>query len=76
MMKKITNMKNNIIDSWKTTLVGSVILLAALVSVFVVENIVWSDIYIALAMGIALLFSPDTLINKISKLLTKKDCNE
>lgn len=62
----------NIIKSWKTSLIGLVIIISSIISVFTNEAITWADASISLTIGIALLFSPDTMINKISTVFTKK----
>lgn len=65
-------MKNNLIKGWKTTLVGTVIITASIISIFKNPSMTWTDASIALTIGVALLFSPDTMINKISTVFTKK----
>jgi len=62
----------NIIKSWKTSLIGLVIIISSIISVFTNEAITWADASISLTIGIVLLFSPDTMINKISTVFTKK----
>lgn len=62
----------NIIKSWKTSLIGLVIIISSIISVFTNETITWADASISLTIGIVLLFSPDTMINKISTVFTKK----
>jgi hypothetical protein len=65
-------MKKNLIKSWKTTLIGFIIIIASIISVFKIPSINWADASIPLTIGIALLFSPDTALNKISSVFTKK----
>jgi len=62
----------NIIKSWKTSLIGLVIIISSIISVFTNKAITWADASISLTIGIVLLFSPDTMINKISTVFTKK----
>lgn len=62
----------NIIKGWKTTIVGASIIIASIVSVFNNKSMTWADASIPLTIGVALLFSPDTMINKISTVFTKK----
>lgn len=61
-----------IIKSWKTSLIGSVVIIASIISVFTNNEMTWADASISLTIGVALLFSPDTMINKISTVFTKK----
>ena len=62
----------NLVESWKTTMVGLIVILAAIISVFTISTINWIDASVPLTIGIALMFSPDTMIDKISKVFTKK----
>lgn len=66
----------NLTKSWKTTLIGSVILMAAIISVFVSNSITWMDASIGIGIGLALLFAPDSLIKRISSLFSKKNEND
>ena len=61
----------NIIKSWKTTIIGLLITGASVVSVFM-NKASWTEASVPLTIGIALIFSPDTMINKISTVFTKK----
>jgi|LakMenE01Jun11ns_1017448.scaffolds.fasta_scaffold9004806_2 hypothetical protein len=63
--------KDNIIKSWKTSLIGFIILVCAILSVFL-EDRSWSEIYVTMSIGISLLFAPDTIINKIIKFFKPK----
>ena len=62
----------NLVESWKTTMIGLIVILAAIISVFTISTINWIDASVPLTIGIALMFSPDTMIDKISKVFTKK----
>lgn len=62
----------NLVESWKTTMIGLIIILASIVSVFTNSTMNWTDASIPLTIGIALMFSPDTMINKISTVFRKK----
>jgi len=66
-------MKNNVIQSWKTTLIGMVIIIASVVSVFFPElNITWyPDALAGIGIGILLWFSPDKLLGIADKRLGK-----
>lgn len=61
-------MKLNHYKQWKTTTLGLVIILSSIASVFVKE-IQWQDASIGIAVGLMLVFSPDTILNKIINLL-------
>lgn len=67
--------KNNIKKGWKSTLTGVIILLASLAYMFVTlmfqQPINFYVFISGLVCGILLLFSPDTLINKIEMILGK-----
>lgn len=62
-MKQI--LTKNLVKSWKTTVIGLVILVAAIISIFLVDNINWLDASIGISIGLILLFAPDTLLQKI-----------
>lgn len=70
MRKKLTN---NLVKSWKTTLIGSILLIAAIVSVFLVDNITWIDASIAIGIGLTLMFSPDNIISRLTSIFKKND---
>lgn len=61
-------MKLNHYKQWKTTTIGLLIIVASITSVFVKE-VQWSDAIIALAVGIVLVFSPDSILTKFGKIL-------
>jgi hypothetical protein len=61
-------MKLNYYKQWKTTSLGLIIIVASITSVFVKE-ILWSDAIIGIAVGLMLVFSPDTILDKINKLI-------
>lgn len=52
---------------WKTSLLGSIIIVAAIVSVFINTN--WGDAIIGIAAGLMLIFAPDTILDKIKTLI-------
>lgn len=62
-------MKKNIKKGWKSTITGVVILIAALVYMLLVQPVDYYIFCTALIVGVLLLFSPDTLINKIELFL-------
>jgi hypothetical protein len=61
-------MKLNYYKQWKTTSLGLIIIVASITSVFVKE-ILWSDAIIGIAVGLMLVFSPDSILDKINKLI-------
>jgi hypothetical protein len=61
-------MKLNNFKQWKTTTLGLIIMICSIASVFVKE-IQWSDAIIGIAVGLILIFSPDTIIDKIQNLI-------
>jgi uncharacterized membrane protein len=67
--------KNNLKAGWKSTLTGVIILLASLAYMFVTlmfqQPINFYVFISGLVCGILMLFSPDTLINKIEIILGK-----
>jgi hypothetical protein len=64
-------MGNNIIQKgWKTTVIGLLILLAALLSVFLTDRIGWGEATAPILIGIALIFTPDTILDKLAGLFS------
>lgn len=53
---------------WKTTILGLIILIASIASVFIRE-ISWSDAVIGISIGLVLIFSPDTIIDKLNNFI-------
>ena len=66
-------MARNIYKGWKTTVIGVVLLVAALASVFVVATVTWTSALLPIAIGIGLIFSPDDVIGRIKYLIKSKD---
>lgn len=60
---KIKNYKE-----WKTTLLGMIIIIASITSVFIKE-IQWSDASFGIAIGLVLIFSPDTIITNLKRFM-------
>jgi hypothetical protein len=52
---------------WKTSLLGSIIIIAAIVSVFINTN--WTDAIVGISAGLMLIFAPDTILDKIKTLI-------
>lgn len=61
-------MKLHHYKQWKTTTLGLIIILSSIASVFVKE-ILWQDASIGIAVGLMLVFSPDTILDKITNIL-------
>lgn len=66
-LKFLKNLISNVTKGWRTSLLGLVIIIAALVSVFTKEMMTWTDAIIAITLGVGLLFSPDDAIKKASQ---------
>ncbi len=56
----------NVAKGWKTSIIGLVIIIAALVSVFA-KDANWTDAIVAISVGIGLLFAPDEAVKKANK---------
>ena len=64
----------NVTKSWRTTLLGVVVIAAAIVSVFVVEGITWfPDASLGVGLGTLLLLSPDRFVTAFYRMLKKYD---
>jgi len=59
------------LTSWKTTVLGIILVLASLAYLYFVENTDRLIFFGMLISGILLLFSPDTYINSVKNLLVK-----
>jgi hypothetical protein len=64
----------NVTESWKTSIIGVLIIIASIVSIFV-KAATWSDVIPAIVIGVGLLFAPDKLLGKIFLLLIFYSCN-
>lgn len=68
-------MKNtNLVKGWKTTVLGSLIILAGLATVFFMD-VSWMDAIIPIGAGTCLLFAPDKLIDAFTFIITNKKKN-
>ena len=52
---------------WKTSTLGVIIIIAAIVSVFINTN--WTDAIVGISAGLMLIFAPDTILDKIKTLI-------
>jgi hypothetical protein len=57
-------MKN--VKAWKTTLIGLVLIGGGLASVYM-GKADWTGAMVVIGLGVGLIFSPDTVIDKITK---------
>lgn len=65
--------KNNIISSWKTTLIGFLIIIASVASVFYVDAVTWwFDGLSGVLLGCVLVLAPDNLLHIIQGLFNRK----
>lgn len=62
----------NATKSLITSTLGLLFILAGVASVFLNETMTWWDASIVIAIGVLLIFSPDTVILKASLLFTKQ----
>lgn len=63
-------MKVSNIKQWKTSVIGIVLIIAAITSVFVAD-LNWMDATIGIGVGTLFLFSPDTIIDALTKFIHK-----
>lgn len=59
----------NIVSSWKTTLLGLLIIAASIAYIFVVQDSKVFQFGILLIVGIGFLFAPDTIIDGLRSLI-------
>ena len=59
----------NIVASWKTTLLGLLIIGASIAYIFVVQDSKVFQFAILLIIGIGFLFAPDTIIDGLRSLI-------
>lgn len=63
-------MKLSNIKAWKTTAIGIVILIASISSIFI-AGLNWMDATIGIGVATLFLFSPDTIIDALTKFINK-----
>jgi len=66
-------MLQNIVKGWKTTLAGLILSGSAVVSVFYTKTVSWADAIIPIGIGLGLIFSPDSIFQKLYSLINKGD---
>lgn len=69
-------MTKNLKSGWRTTLVGVIILLSTLGYILISQSVDYWVFATGLVFGILLLFSPDTLLQKIKKYFNFNKLNK
>lgn len=64
-------MVQNVIKSWKTTILGLLVIGTALLST-IVKDVSWTEASIGLVIGIGLLFCPDMIVTILINQFKKK----
>ena len=59
----------NIVEGWKTTLLGILVILAAVAYIFIVQDSKVFQFAILLIVGIGFLYAPDTIIDGLRSLI-------
>ena len=59
----------NIVESWKTTALGILVLIAAITYIFIVQDSKVFHFAILLIVGIGFLFAPDTIIDGLRSVI-------
>ena len=59
----------NIVEGWKTTLLGILVILAAIAYIFIVQDSKVFQFAILLIVGIGFLYAPDTIIDGLRSLI-------
>jgi hypothetical protein len=59
----------NIVESWKTTLLGILVLISAITYIFIVQDSKVFQFAILLIVGIGFLFAPDTIIDGLRSVI-------
>ena len=66
---------SNISKSIKTTILGLAIIVISIYSLFIKDSLTWSDIVIPILIGVALILSPDSIVQLIKQYLKKDESN-
>jgi len=61
-------MKLKNLKAWKTTVLGIILILASILSVFV-KSVSWSDASFGIGIGLVLIFSPDSILSRFEKFV-------
>ena len=59
----------NIVASWKTTLLGMLVIAASIAYIFIVEESKVFQFAILLIVGIGFLFAPDTIVDGLRSII-------
>jgi len=59
----------NLVESWKTTLLGILVLISAITYIFIVQDSKVFQFAILLIVGIGFLFAPDTIIDGLRSVI-------
>jgi hypothetical protein len=59
----------NIIKSWKTTLLGILVIVSAIAYIFIVQDSKVFQFAILLIVGIGFLFAPDTIVDGLRSII-------
>tara|TARA_B110000503_G_scaffold80004_1_gene122702 strand:- start:3694 stop:3903 length:210 start_codon:yes stop_codon:yes gene_type:complete len=59
----------NIVEGWKTTLLGILVILAAIAYIFIVQDSKVFQFAILLIVGIGFLYAPDTIIDGLRSII-------
>ena len=59
----------NIVEGWKTTLLGVLVILAAIAYIFIVQDSKVFQFAILLIVGIGFLYAPDTIIDGLRSII-------
>ena len=59
----------NIVESWKTTALGILVLISAITYIFIVQDSKVFQFAILLIVGIGFLFAPDTIIDGLRSVI-------
>jgi hypothetical protein len=66
MKLKSQSVKDRLLKSWKTTLIGLTLIVSAIVSVFTAGT-TWSDSIVPITLGLGFVLSKDEWVNKVIK---------
>lgn len=64
--------KSNITKSWRTTLLGLVVMALSFLYLFKIEDPKTTVFYVTLGLGVLLIFSPDSLVKTLTNFINKK----
>tara|TARA_R110000822_G_scaffold146444_1_gene285537 strand:- start:252 stop:461 length:210 start_codon:yes stop_codon:yes gene_type:complete len=59
----------NIVEGWKTTLLGILVILAAIAYIFIIQDSKVFQFAILLIVGVGFLYAPDTIIDGLRSII-------